>query len=415
MLPIQMDQVASLAKETRAFFDQFKSVFVKRDSAIDRVMYAMMTRQHFLEFGLPGTSKTKICDVIFDHVDDARKFKIEMTAFMDNSSVIGAYDFKAMREEGTLRHNTAGMLPEADIARIGEILDAQPQTLRSLLGALNERRVRNGGQELIIPLSTAYADTNNDPGEYIRSYPKSFAVLDRILLMDQLGYLTDPADIEKMVYNFQRGLIGKGGQRISYKTISQLSSLVVQPPGLITDDSLMRVYAKAAAGYVAERNALGEKEKKTLILPHISDRRIAQASLLIEAAAVLDGRVSVEARDVDAASLALCINDLEKGLWANNLKPLVEEYAKANGVAAVKAISTALQGIEAQLDADVIKAPQTAKAQEIGHTLQVLYKQLVDLQAKNADQASEKTRLQKKFAETAKAVQARFGFTLPEH
>lgn len=181
------------------------------------------------------------------------------------------------------------MLPTATFARIGAFLDGPPQTLRSLLGAMNERRMMRGIQQMDLPLMTVYGDTNKDPSLYIKRNPDSWAVLDRILFIGQLSFLDTPDDVGAMVRRFQNGTPMSPVRTIDAEIMEQLSQYIVIPQSLITDPTIIDTYAAAACEYREERRKLPDEVKEQFILPDISDRRICIASQMLEAEAVLSG------------------------------------------------------------------------------------------------------------------------------
>lgn len=205
MTTVDLAKVPEYAQRFRTFMDQFKSMYVDRDRLIDFITLALLTREHLLMFGSPGTAKTQIIDSVLDGIRGARNFRTEVSGYTAEDGVLGPYNVKRLREEGVLEHNTSGMLPEAQFARVGEFLDANAVTLRALLGIMNERRLLRGSQTIESPLMTAYLDTNKDPALYLKKNPDAWAVIDRVLLIEKVGYLNTPANVQEMVTRFQRG------------------------------------------------------------------------------------------------------------------------------------------------------------------------------------------------------------------
>src|SRR3989338_7280882 len=163
----------------------------------------MIQRQHLLAFGKPGTAKTAVCDRAFEGIENAEKFRIELAMSILDDAIFGPYNVKKLREEGILEHNIDGMLPRADLARLGGVLD-----------------------------------TNKDPGEFLAKNAHAWAVLDRLLFMTEVHYLDDPKDITEMVLRFQSGKVGSVTTTIKLEMIHRLSELVVFPPSLIRDQLL---------------------------------------------------------------------------------------------------------------------------------------------------------------------------------
>ncbi|MBI3572038.1 AAA family ATPase [Candidatus Kaiserbacteria bacterium] len=369
-------QIAAMAKEYKAWMDQFDDMFVGRGNLLKLMRYALLMRQHILVFGPPGTSKTQLCDQVFAGIIGAPKFATELTAFMTEDGIFGPYNVKLLREQGILERNVSGMLPQAEFARLGELLDANPQTLRSTLGILNERRMMRGTQQINAPLFTVYCDTNKDPADYIRRNPDAFAVLDRLLFIAQVGYLKDQKEISEMVKRHQQGRTKILSRTISANIIEKLSSFIVLPPGLITDPTIIDTFGRAVEEYREARRKMSDEEKKAFILPDISDRRICLASQLLEVEAILNGRVEAKVEDVLAAVIVICMSEAEHKLWEPIAGEHIEEHKRNAAAQTTTSQGLAIKGLCTQLEQQVISALAGTPLSEIGHTFQVLAEQL---------------------------------------
>ena len=403
MPSIDIKQVPALAKQFRDYMDQFSTMLVGRDHELMLLRYALVQREHILLFGPPGTSKTQISDLVFAGIEGGTTFAIEMSKFMAEDALFGPYDVKAMREEGTLRHRIEGMMPEAQLVRVGEFLDANEAVLRSMLGVLNERRMIRGVQKYQTPLLTAFADTNIDPGEYLRRSPNAWAVIDRILFLSRLSYLSDPADIGEMVNRFQSGQLSKPKTTIPIDVIIQLSSLIVTPPGLITDPSISLTYGKAVAEYRVARAALTDEEKTAFILPEISDRRVVKGSQMLEAEAVIQGRLHVFVEDLLAARWVLCTSEVERELWVSIAQKYIEEHKARQDAQLVNSQGIALTAIADQLEKDVVGATNGAAVQ----VLSVLWGQFQTIAPTNPEVEKIHQELKTRFLEVKQLVAQR--------
>lgn len=378
------------------YFDQFEGMFVNRERSLELMRLAIGMRQHVLTFGPPGTAKTKLCDAVFAGITGARKFETELSMFMADDALFGPYDVKRMRDDGVLLHRVEGMLPEAEFARVGETLDASMPLLRTLLGALNERRFRRGQQIIDMPLMTVYCDTNVPPGEYLRSNPKAFAILDRILFMDQFEYLESEEHISEMVFRFQRGITSQTTRELPLETIKIISDLVIMPPGLITDRRLIEAYGNAVAKYRKARAELSPEEKANFILPMISDRRVNFASQMLELTAVLDGRLEASAKDLPSAGHVLCTSETERNLWNSIAEESASAYEKVRVASINDTQMIALRSIADTLARDVVSETDLTSA---AHTWLVLQEQLAQITPDNDVVKEEKERVMRELTQ----------------
>jgi MoxR-like ATPase len=74
---------------------------------------------------------------------EGRTFDYLLTRFTEPNELFGPFDIRKLRE-GELLTNTEGMLPEASLVFLDELLNANSAILNSLLVALNERIFRRG-------------------------------------------------------------------------------------------------------------------------------------------------------------------------------------------------------------------------------------------------------------------------------
>lgn len=361
------DELKAMAKIYLDFTDQLRNVVVDRDHVLEQMKYALIMRQHVLIFGPPGTAKTNLCDIIFDAIDGAERFAVTLSMFMGEDAVYGPYDVKKMRDEGVLEHRVDKMLPNAHIARLGEFLDANLPLQRSLLDALHERRFRRGGQMVDMPLITVYADTNKDPGEYLAENPYAWAVLDRILFMSRVDYLNTTDNVAEMLRRFQDGKSTFAPKKIDREVIDNLSRLIVCPPSLIHDPMIYTALAQGLLDYRQKRGTMiREKKLKGTILPEISDRRFALASQMLEAEAVLDGRLAVIPEDMRGTYRILGTTPEEKALWMSIVDPLITKLAEQKRqqlssaqTQLITRVTETLESVTPAAIADIVQAART--------------------------------------------------------
>lgn len=393
-----------VVKHFRDYFKQFEGAFVGRDKSLEFIMYAMAMKEHILVFGPPGTAKTQLSDAVFGGITGAQKFGIELTPFMTDDAVFGPYDVKRMRDEGVLVHRIEGMLPEADYARLGETLDANPALLRSLLGAMHERRFRRGQQELSLPLMSMYCDTNIPPATYLARNPQAEAVIDRILFLDRFDYLESAEELSEMVLRFQRGMVRQATIELPLEYVRLISDIVTRPPGLITDGNLIKAYGAAVAEYRTERDKLDDEKKAQFILPQISDRRVAKASQMLEVSAVLDGRFEAAASDLVKAGIVLCTSAPERELWEKIAAEHADKYEAARVASIEDSQMIALIAMEQQLRQEVLNGTDLQLA---SHAWRVIGEQLEALKPENGHANAKKHELVQLHQQAAEALKQR--------
>lgn len=137
MTPIEI--TTRLATEVLA---PMKRAFVGKDEVIDLLGICLVGGENLFILGPPGTAKSALVNQLAARME-GRTFDYLLTRFTEPNELFGPFDIRKLRE-GELQTNTEGMLPEASLVFLDELLNANSAILNSLLVALNERVFRRG-------------------------------------------------------------------------------------------------------------------------------------------------------------------------------------------------------------------------------------------------------------------------------
>ena len=149
--------------------------FVGKDEVVDVLGVCLVASEHAFVLGPPGTAKSAIVNALAARLDGT-VFSYLLTRFTEPGELFGPFDIRRLRE-GELVTNTEGMLPEASLVFLDELLNANSAILNSLLTVLNERTFRRGRESRRLPLLMAVGASNQLPeDEALR------ALFDRFLL-----------------------------------------------------------------------------------------------------------------------------------------------------------------------------------------------------------------------------------------
>ena len=130
---------ARLAQEV---LEPMKRDFVGKDEIIDLLGICLVGGENLFILGPPGTAKSALVHQLAGRLE-GRTFDYLLTRFTEPNELFGPFDIRKLRE-GELLTNTEGMLPEASLVFLDELLNANSAILNSLLVALNERMFRRG-------------------------------------------------------------------------------------------------------------------------------------------------------------------------------------------------------------------------------------------------------------------------------
>ena len=138
-----------------------KETFVGKDEIIDLLGVCLAGGENLFMLGPPGTAKSALVHELAMRLE-GRVFDYLLTRFTEPNELFGPFDIRKLRE-GELLTNTEGMLPEASLVFLDELLNANSAILNSLLNVLNERVFRRGREHRKLPLLMVVGASNRLP------------------------------------------------------------------------------------------------------------------------------------------------------------------------------------------------------------------------------------------------------------
>lgn len=135
----------------RLFFDELHRVFLERDDLLLQLALALLSREHLLVTGPPGTAKSQLASTVFGRILDEDTgtpsvYSRQIGESTVQTDLIGPIDFKTLMETGRTEHFTDEGMLGAHHAFLDEIFDGRDMLLRSALNVLQERELKQGGR-----------------------------------------------------------------------------------------------------------------------------------------------------------------------------------------------------------------------------------------------------------------------------
>ncbi len=270
---------SEMLEKVKKFNELLSSPYVGREEEAKVITLALITKEHPLFLGDPGTGKSMLAERACDLVD-ARIFKAQFNEYTEPIEINGHISTKGMMEEDVIRYITKGMLPESDIAYCDEIFKASTAIRNTLLSIMNERKLLSGGNE--IPAKTRMIImASNEPPEDLES-----AFYDRLLLRHFVFPVKDDlenkliAKAHELEFNKPKVPVEKA---INLQDLDEVFKRIGEIDVSKVMDKYYEIRKKLSAGPINLR---------------MSDRRMGKALKVVAAHAFLEGREAATVEDL---------------------------------------------------------------------------------------------------------------------
>ncbi|TSC27549.1 AAA family ATPase [Corallococcus sp. Z5C101001] len=246
---------------------------VEREAMVELVALSAVAGEHLLVVGPPGTAKSEAVRRTARGLGGSY-FEYLLGRFTEPSEIFGPVDLRRLRE-GVVETETAGMLPEAEVAFLDEVFLGSTAILNTLLGLLNERTFRRGHTRMQCPLRVCVGASNALPEDDALA-----AFADRFLARIFVEPVPDPR-LEELL---------AGGASLWTDAVPRVASLEAL-------DVLANAARCAALEPVRPHLAQALRALRSAGIG-LSDRRAVKVQRLVAAAAVLAGRTTPGVADL---------------------------------------------------------------------------------------------------------------------
>ncbi len=268
--------IEALLNAAQEFVEELSKPFVGREEEARIIAAAIVSGEHAVLIGEPGTAKSALARRAADLIN-AKFFKYLLTKFTEPDELFGPLDIVALRE-GKYVRVTRNKLPEAEIAFIDEIFNASSAILNTLLSIMNERVIYDGYNEIKVPLWTLVSTSNNVPEE-----PELQALYDRFLYRHFVKPVSEDKWIQLLnaVWGMEVEPLEPPKPILTMSEVRELNKLVFSVDLSRVREKLVKIFA------VLEDHGI-----------HVTDRRKGKSLKAIAVNSILNGRLEAVEQDI---------------------------------------------------------------------------------------------------------------------
>ena len=263
-------------------------LFVQREAEITAALAGLISGEPVILVGEAGTAKTILIEKMAELID-AKYFYYLLTRFTEPDEVLGPLDINALRE-GKYVRRIEGRLPEAEIVFLDEIFKASSAIRNILLDIILNRRFRNNGGYMKLPMLTMYAASNE-----VSSDAEDAAFYDRLTVRCFVKSVSEDAWNELV----ERGITLEELRLkpiINVNEIKEIQQTVMERFRKIPESGILQIYLDALASL---------KQKGV----RISDRRKIKLLKIASAVSVIYGEDTVSPDSLAEALKFVAVHD----------------------------------------------------------------------------------------------------------
>jgi hypothetical protein len=266
---------------------QLNQNLFEREEAIKLALLATLSGESIFFLGPPGVAKSLISRRMKDIFKNGSSFEYLMNRFSTPDEIFGPIAISKLKNEDKYERKVQSYLPTADVVFLDEIWKAGPSIQNALLTVINEKKYRNGTQEIDIPLKGLISASNELPakGEGLE------ALWDRFIIRYIVENITNEDNFNAFLKKSTIDISSTIDEDLKFST-EEYNQCQYEIDTINIPDEVLRVISFIRYS-VAEYNAKEENKAKI----YISDRRWKKIVRFLKTAAFLNDRKEINLGD----------------------------------------------------------------------------------------------------------------------
>jgi MoxR-like ATPase len=321
-----------------------QDVFEKEEITRLSLLSAVAGESIFL-LGAPGVAKSLIARRLKFAFQDANSFEYLMNKFSTPDEIFGPISIKKLKDEDKYERLTEKYLPSSNIIFLDEIWKAGPSIQNTLLTILNEKKYRNGDQEIDCKIYGVIAASNELP----ENNQGLEALWDRFLIRYNVEGISDKGNFNRMITGNLKSYEDNITIKLKIKN-DEIEKWSKQIDEISIPEEVLNVIHFLRSEIQVRNKKNGEEENI-----YISDRRWRKIVRLLRTSSFLNDRIAVDL--MDCFLIAFCIWNEQEEL--EKFKEMVSETIKKHGYGLNLNLNVISQQIKEFNESEVIEGIQT--------------------------------------------------------
>jgi MoxR-like ATPase len=310
----------AVKERIKTLLDQLNTGIYEKQEVMALALLSSIAGESIFLLGPPGVAKSLVARRLKYAYKDAKVFEYLMSRFSTPDEIFGPVSIKNLKEDKYIRI-TDNYLPSAEVVFLDEIWKAGPSIQNALLTILNEKKFRNGEEEIDVPMKALISASNELPNkEEAKKQGQSLEALwDRFLVRFVVEGIEDKEKFNAMIAMPSALFDEKFDGRIidtEYKEWSKKIDQIVIPENVFNVIQVIRNKIEL------HNQNKGNAEKQI----YVSDRRWRKIVRLMRSSAFLNDRKEVDLMDCFLIKHCIWNEEWQKDTVWQFVSEAVEKY-----------------------------------------------------------------------------------------